>query len=105
MRTAWTLTALLVIASSASGQSSNQYLRLQGLPQHGYIEIPSDVLLDVTTGIYLRVRDDGRGFDIAGQTDGYGLRGMRARAEQVSGELSVHSGPSSGTTVELEVPP
>ena len=60
MRTAWTLTALLVIASSASGQSSNQYLRLQGLPQHGYIEIPSDVLLDapaMTVEAWVSVRD------------------------------------------------
>jgi signal transduction histidine kinase len=51
----------------------------------------------------LRVSDDGVGFDPAVPADGFGLRGMRNRAAQVGGTLSVHSG-ESGTTVELEVP-
>jgi signal transduction histidine kinase len=51
----------------------------------------------------LRVSDDGAGFDPAVPADGFGLRGMRNRAAQVGGTLSVHSG-ESGTTVELEVP-
>jgi len=49
------------------------------------------------------VRDDGRGF-VPGAADGYGLSGMRARAEQVNGVLTVRSDPSTGTTIELEVP-
>ncbi len=52
----------------------------------------------------LRVADDGAGFDPADAFDGYGLSGMRNRAEQVGGSLVVHSGPDIGTTVELEVP-
>jgi signal transduction histidine kinase len=51
----------------------------------------------------LRVSDDGVGFDPAMPADGFGLRGMRNRAAQVGGTLSVHSG-EGGTTVELEVP-
>jgi signal transduction histidine kinase len=51
----------------------------------------------------LRVSDNGSGFDQAMPADGFGLRGMRNRAAQVGGTLSVHSG-ESGTTVELEVP-
>lgn len=51
--------------------------------------------------VRLTVRDDGSGFDGA---EGYGLRGMRARAEQIGGRLSVHSGLSEGTSVRLEVP-
>jgi signal transduction histidine kinase len=51
----------------------------------------------------LRVADDGSGFDTARPVDGFGLVGMRTRAEQVGGSLLVHSG-VSGTTVELEVP-
>jgi signal transduction histidine kinase len=50
------------------------------------------------------VADDGAGFDPAVAFDGYGLSGMRNRAEQVGGSLVVHSGPDTGTTVELEVP-
>lgn len=51
----------------------------------------------------LRVADDGAGFDTSRPPDGFGLVGMRSRAAQVGGSLSVHSG-ESGTTVELEVP-
>jgi signal transduction histidine kinase len=51
----------------------------------------------------LRVSDDGVGFDADVPADGFGLRGMRNRAAQVGGTLSVHSG-EGGTTVELEVP-
>ncbi len=49
------------------------------------------------------VRDDGCGFD-ATATGGFGLPGMRQRAEQVGGRLTVHSDPDTGTTIELEVP-
>jgi signal transduction histidine kinase len=51
----------------------------------------------------LKVADDGAGFDTARPPDGFGLVGMRSRATQIGGSLSVHSG-TSGTTVELEVP-
>lgn len=53
--------------------------------------------------VRLVVRDDGRGFDTTGTT-GFGLPGMRARAEQVNGTLTVHSDPDTGTVVEVEVP-
>ena len=43
------------------------------------------------------------GFDPAA-ADGYGLRGMRARAEQVAGTLTVRSAPGLGTTLTLELP-
>jgi signal transduction histidine kinase len=51
----------------------------------------------------LRVADDGTGFDTSRPSDGFGLLGMRSRATQVGGSVSIHSG-ESGTTVELEVP-
>jgi signal transduction histidine kinase len=53
--------------------------------------------------VRLVVRDDGCGFDPV-RANGFGLRGMRARAEQVDGALTVHSDPEKGTTIELEVP-
>jgi len=54
------LAALLLVSSSLSAQPANQYLRLQGFPQHGYIEIPGDVLLDtpaMTVEAWVAVRD------------------------------------------------
>lgn len=67
--------------------------------------------LSVVDGrVRLTVCDDGRGFDPEVATEGFGLKGMRARAEQVGGSLSVQSrqpgGQRSGqgTTVTVEVP-
>lgn len=51
-------------------------------------------------GVSLEVRDDGRGFGDA--PEGFGLRGMRARLEQVGGTLSLSS--DDGASVLVEVP-
>lgn len=62
------------------------------------------VLLAYGAGsVRLVVRDDGRGFDTAAAS-GFGVPGMRARAEQVNGTLTVHSDPDTGTLIEVEVP-
>ena len=55
------------------------------------------------SGVRLVVRDDGCGF-APESADGFGLAGMRARASQVAGTLTVHSDCSTGTTIELAVP-
>jgi signal transduction histidine kinase len=55
------------------------------------------------SSVRLVVRDDGCGF-APGRADGFGLNGMRSRAAQVDGVLTVRSDPSLGTTIELEVP-
>jgi signal transduction histidine kinase len=55
------------------------------------------------SSVRLVVRDDGSGFDPA-TAAGFGLRGMRARAEQVNGVLTVLSDADTGSTIELEVP-
>ncbi|MFB7912949.1 sensor histidine kinase [Streptomyces sp. NPDC056061] len=57
----------------------------------------------------LDVRDDGRGFDPAalppsGNTGGFGLGGMRARAERVAGTVEVEAEPGRGTAVRALVP-
>jgi signal transduction histidine kinase len=55
--------------------------------------------------VTLEVTDDGVGLpDDTGRSGGYGLNAMRARVEQVSGELTVDAAPGRGTTVRLEVP-
>lgn len=55
-------------------------------------------------GVRLTVADDGAGFDPDAGTTGFGLRGMRERAAQVGGTLTVRSEPGAGTTVRVEVP-
>ncbi|MEU8958091.1 sensor histidine kinase [Streptomyces sp. NPDC048518] len=59
--------------------------------------------------VSLDVRDDGRGFDplataVRTGTGGFGLDGMRARAERVAGALTVESEPGGGTAVSARVP-
>lgn len=59
-----------------------------------------------TRKVQLSVRDDGRGFDPSEQiADGhFGLLGMRERAEQIGGVLSIDSAPERGTQIAVEVP-
>jgi ligand-binding sensor domain-containing protein/signal transduction histidine kinase len=58
--------------------------------------------------VQLSVRDDGQGFDSQvasnGQSGHFGLIGMRERAEQIGGTLSIHSTEGSGTEVVADVP-
>ncbi|MFJ2027879.1 sensor histidine kinase [Streptomyces sp. NPDC087897] len=59
--------------------------------------------------VVLDVRDDGQGFDPSalpepGTASGFGLKGMRARAERLAGELTVESEPGLGTAVSARVP-
>ncbi len=52
---------------------------------------------------YVKVADNGRGFDIVRDYDGHGLRSMRERAQNVGGGVEIQS-TSAGTTVSLQVP-
>ncbi|MFE5832557.1 sensor histidine kinase [Streptomyces sp. NPDC056488] len=60
--------------------------------------------------ITLDVRDDGRGFDPLarperdGSGGGFGLDGMRARAERLTGTVTVETAPGEGTAVSARVP-
>ncbi|CAL9589158.1 hypothetical protein SUDANB176_05197 [Streptomyces sp. enrichment culture] len=59
--------------------------------------------------VTLDIRDDGRGFDPRVRpartgTGGFGLDGMRARAERIAGSLTVESEPGLGTAVSARVP-
>jgi signal transduction histidine kinase len=55
------------------------------------------------------IRDDGKGFDPLALsnrtgTGGFGLDGMRARAERIAGSLTVESEPGFGTAVSARLP-
>ncbi|MGW1373172.1 sensor histidine kinase [Streptomyces sp. NPDC002446] len=59
--------------------------------------------------VALDVRDDGHGFDPLAipprtGTGGFGLDGMRARAERVAGTVDVESEPGHGTAISARVP-
>jgi signal transduction histidine kinase len=59
--------------------------------------------------VTLDIRDEGRGFDplaVPPRTGsgGFGLDGMRARAQRIAGTLAVESEPSQGTAISARVP-
>lgn len=75
----------------------------------------STALVDVRVRdgvVHASVTDDGRGISEQGRRrtpeeelkGGFGMSGMRERAELVGGELDVRPAPGSGTTVRLVVP-
>jgi signal transduction histidine kinase len=53
----------------------------------------------------LVVSDDGVGFNVDQQRNGYGLLGMEERARALNGTLSIESAPGAGTTVRLRIDP
>jgi two-component system nitrate/nitrite sensor histidine kinase NarX len=66
------------------------------------------VSLHVVDGVVrLAIMDDGQGFDPTRLEEsldhGFGLASMRERAEQVGGELAVHTAPGMGTRIEVRL--
>jgi signal transduction histidine kinase len=57
-------------------------------------------------GIDIVVSDDGRGFeaDIAANSEGFGLLGMRERVALTGGTLAVTSSPGTGTEIRARIP-
>lgn len=55
--------------------------------------------------LQIMVTDNGRGFDQNRSGKGFGIVGMRERAELIGAQLAVASAPQDGTRVTLTVPP
>jgi signal transduction histidine kinase len=63
-----------------------------------------EVELRVERGwLWLRVADDGHGFDAAVESEGHGLPSMRSRALSLGGTLEVTPRPGGGTEVRLKI--
>jgi signal transduction histidine kinase len=54
--------------------------------------------------IRLKLRDNGHGFDPAKSHEGFGLQGMRERAEDVGGQFSIESSEGNGTVISIVLP-
>jgi len=52
----------------------------------------------------IEVSDDGNGFDIDQKFDGYGLKTMKYRAEELNGTLNISSSNDEGTKLILQIP-
>lgn len=86
---------------------------LQNVAKHAQAKTVQVHMSVTGNRVLLEVRDDGRGLtaaasqgrpgDTAGPT-GFGLSGMRERAELLGGKLELSSSPGRGTTVRLVLP-
>ena len=75
--------------------------------KHADAEVVSIVGMRIDDRVVLVVEDDGAGFDpeaTAATTTGHGLVGMRERAEELDGTLSIVSAAGTGTTIRAELP-
>jgi signal transduction histidine kinase len=71
---------------------------------HGEAECVTVDVSEEDGTLRVRVEDDGRGFDPGAPTEGFGLIGMRERAELAGGKLELRSAPGEGTTIVATVP-
>jgi len=55
----------------------------------------------VAQRVELELADDGRGFDPYAENDGFGLVGMKERAEQMGGQFVLYSKPGEGTRIQI----
>ncbi|HLI50349.1 MAG TPA: sensor histidine kinase [Thermomicrobiaceae bacterium] len=81
---------------------------LQNVHRHSRARQVEVALSTTPDGLFVRVRDDGQGFRPAATlptpTGGFGLAGMRERAEVVGGRLTIRSTPGNGTEITLVIP-
>jgi signal transduction histidine kinase len=54
--------------------------------------------------IVLLIEDDGKGFDVNQQKDGYGLKNLETRTTLLNGKMVIESVPGKGTTTLIEIP-
>lgn len=80
---------------------------LANVAQHADAERVRVTIAAVGEDVMIDVRDDGVGFTAGDEPRrrgrGYGLDGMRRRAEKVGGALTIESAPDAGTAVSLRL--
>ncbi|MBE9029925.1 sensor histidine kinase [filamentous cyanobacterium LEGE 11480] len=67
------------------------------------LAITTEITAAEAQRICLKITDNGRGFQIQQTSSGFGLQGMRERAESIDGTLTVNSTPGQGCIVQVEV--
>jgi signal transduction histidine kinase len=70
-----------------------------GQAKRAVVEISED-----EATIHVRIRDDGKGFDPSVSTGGFGLIGMRERAQVLGGQLAIETAPGEGACVHASIP-
>ncbi|HEX8250046.1 MAG TPA: two-component regulator propeller domain-containing protein [Pyrinomonadaceae bacterium] len=66
-------------------------------------EVEAEIRLDAAS-LELSLRDNGKGFDVSGRSDGHGLGSVRERANALGGDFQIVSQTGKGTGITLKVP-
>lgn len=106
------VTARLDVRGRARGLPANVEVVLLRAVQEGLANVRKHAAARRVTvslcydedGTGVEVADDGRGFGADGAPGGFGLAGMRRRAEEAGGAMLVSSRPGHGTTVAVRLP-
>lgn len=61
-------------------------------------------LTAIPEGVYLSVEDNGRGFSLNQESNGFGLQSMSERAAALDGDFQITSKPGSGCQIKAEFP-
>ena len=72
--------------------------------RHAHPSCVSIELVDDGSGVRIAVRDDGKGFDPATASGGFGLKRMRERVELFGGSLEIAPAAGGGTEVRAAIP-
>ena len=67
--------------------------------ENGWISISEE-----NNSILITVSDDGKGFDIDQMSNGYGIRNITSRLENIKGKWNIESSPGRGTQFFMEIP-
>ncbi len=72
--------------------------------QHGHPSRLTVSAIYTASAIKLVIEDNGNGFAPGQESDGFGLTGIRRRAETIDGTLEIETSPGNGTKLMVEVP-
>ncbi|MGD9049046.1 MAG: hypothetical protein PVF77_13400, partial [Anaerolineae bacterium] len=77
---------------------------LTNIQKHAAAEQVWLVLTVHDDAVTLLVSDDGQGLSLTGDQGGFGLRGLRERADQLGGDLHLEPRPGGGTQLSFRLP-
>jgi signal transduction histidine kinase len=77
---------------------------LTNVAKHAEIDRATVEVVETHDEIRVLIEDRGKGFGGGGNTDGFGLLGMRERVVLAGGTLAVRSAPGEGTTITAKLP-
>jgi signal transduction histidine kinase len=77
---------------------------LTNVSKHSGADRVAVVVKEADGSVTVEVSDNGAGFDLDGATSGFGLIGMRERAELTGGKVAIASERGRGTTVSVVLP-